>query len=297
MREVIDGVKKLIDEEGVFETLAGGETPFDRKLKFTALTDDVKSAATDYWGTSRSTVVSAALTYMLAAYGKDTEHIMSNSPIAHSSPCDTTGVPIDGILFREGVFRFLHSSYAFGGHRDTSGRCNTNNPPDDSGSWVEAVCGIRGPMTTADIALLDAESRGVCQDKIGTWSGTVGSNAAHKFRIVSDKIRVGDILCSRNGVDGANPLGKTGHIGIVVDAAEPPRIISLNRDMPHVEGVVLQSMPRPNDGSKMRIVARLIDESSIPQPHADAQETGFLHFVRDQIALLGDDVSAAGTEG
>jgi hypothetical protein len=288
MREVLSGAKTFLEEDGVFETLTRGETPFDRKLAFTRLTADLKSTPKDYWGTSKSTIVSAAVTYALAALGQNLEGIMRNSPITHSSPCDTTDIPLDGILFQEGVFRFIHSGYAFGGHRDVSGSCNADNPPEDCGSWIEAVCGVRGPMTTADIALLSAESQGICQDKVASWVGSTGSKAAHRFSVVSGDLRIGDILCSRNGVDHANPIGKTGHIGIVVNATEPPTIISFNRDMPHLEGVVLQSMPTPFDASKLRIAVRLTDESSIPQPqNLSTQPAEFVQFVEQQIGLLG----------
>jgi hypothetical protein len=163
-------------------------------------------------------------------------------------------------------FTFIHSGYAFGGHRDESRYPNGKLfGPEDCSSWVAKLCASKIQFSTVDqlfhyrncLIRNNEENEGILTDSSWANSGTELEMTrlfdAAKIKDPQRDILPGQLYVHRNFnedkiEDIYNSPGKAGHTGLVLgfnSDGKDSKIITMayGRDMPKVEGFGIQEFP------------------------------------------------------
>jgi hypothetical protein len=168
----------------------------------------------------------------------------------------------DGSL-RHG-FSFVHSGYAFGGHRSETDRFPKGKygGPEDCSSWISKVLGSTSQVTTADqLYFYRWKLNEASSDR--SYNGWI-KNAPERntldaiceplvIRDPQKDVRPGLVYCHRHFSLEKDPtlqetIGTGGHTAMVIDfisAGSESRFVTLgyNRDMPAMEGMGIQEFP------------------------------------------------------
>lgn len=253
-KEVLDGAAALLEIPGAFEALCSGQNPFDDTPRFATIVD-LKTDAKDYWGTSKSTFVSAALVHIANALNVDISK--ESLPIIYSSPRDNSDLTVDGIIIKLSGINIFHSGFVWGGHRMQT--YDGPNPPEDALSYIETICHLPHSLISYDLD---------CMRRIGTnestpisWPSTDGYKSAISFHIEPyDEMQVGDVLVIKYRMDSQDVYkGGGGFAAIVValptETNPSPTVITINRNncdpkcltpddvmVDNIEGVALQEV-------------------------------------------------------
>ena len=118
----------------------------------------------------------------------------------------------------------------------------------------------------------------VVDDKYSNWLGGAHGILPFKYQelLSLEDVRPGDILLMRKNCSHDNPLGISGHVGIITNTKgtfDPGQIeiLTANRDMPHIEGVGLQHVHKlitmNTNGTHDKVMyLRPVNTEVLPEP-------------------------------
>lgn len=220
------------DESVVFKYIAGGGSSLGNEIssELPLLSNTGLSAL--YWGTSAVTFTSHALltVHFALGSGKSLYNLNSESAIIYKA------------RYNDEELAFVHSGYAFGGHRGAARQQKFG--PEDCSSWVAKITGCSELFSTTDQLQIQRvlQGQGLVQD--GWQSSRTGRAMLPLYTqaIKSSEVKPGDIFVQRvfeTAKDSAdNNFGVSGHTGFVLERSGPRTLLCLSytRDMPHIEG-------------------------------------------------------------
>lgn len=229
------------DESVVFKYIAGGGSSIGNDIlsELPLISDHPPS--TQYWGTSAVTFTSHALLTVHCALG-------SGKSLYN---CDSDSAIIYKARYGGEVLAFVHSGYAFGGHREAA--IQQKFGPEDCSSWVAKITGCPELFSTADQLQTQRVLEGEEGFVQGGWQSSQAGRAMlplYTQAIKSSEVKPGDIFVQRafeptKDIADSSNLGVSGHTGFVLERSGPKSLlcVSYTRDMPYIEGFGISEVP------------------------------------------------------
>lgn len=280
MQLAITGAQSLMQKH--FSDIAEGSLPEGYALSHLNADITMLGDNPSIYGNSKGTFLkTAALTLYLSCIQKNTladvklSSENTGSWIDHTAMAHVTPLPVGLNLkslderferftysFSDELtpngFAFVHSGYAFGGHRNEP-RYPRGKPlgPEDCSSWVSKISGCPYPFTTYDQLLqyrLRFNERG---EMVPNWSSSALAKSMDEIceplviRDPQTQIQAGQLYCHRTFAKTDRDLTSTGiggHTGMVLGFNSQGRdskvvILAYGREMPHIEGFGVQQFP------------------------------------------------------
>lgn len=154
---------------------------------------------------------------------------------------------------------FIHSGYAFGGHRDVSNVSENPFAPEDCSSWIARTTDCLIPYSTYDQLQFYRSVYLPAATLEANWTSSVTYNAMRDrygpvlIRDPQKDIEEGQVYCHRRFDAVKDPtmattFGIGGHTALVtgfVSNGPDSQVVTIgyNRDMPNLEGFGLQAFP------------------------------------------------------
>lgn len=264
MVEVLQGAKTILSNLNDFTHLMNGEYP----SKYNILTDFPIWLGENILGTSKATYLTAAMIEMQLTLNPEVKtiselplpvqdpnhHWVDESSLAHLVPLPNKLVTELGESFLEDFpyyfsdqqtphgLVYLHSGYAFGGHRFESRYPDgKENGPEDCSSWMSKLLETDNPFSTSHLygLYLDAKNDTHYFEHADPF---VAELADKLIPIIDlpDEIAPGTVMAFRNINPKAAPLdlGHSGHTALVLGELEDGDllVLSYGRSMPKQEG-------------------------------------------------------------
>ncbi|MGD9591025.1 MAG: hypothetical protein AB7V32_00725 [Candidatus Berkiella sp.] len=282
MENILFNAKELILDDAVFIQLVKGQTLDDLSPPEIVILGD--SAA--IYGNSKLTYLnSAILEINLSLLGQESkiQHVLMNdynnwvdtSAIVHVTPLPISFSNIDIVadfsknfsfyfsdpLTPEG-FTFVHSGYAFGGHREEARYPDGKNfGPEDCSSWIAKIIGSEVLFSTIDqLYTYRMGQDEATRDYVdATW---LNSDSAKTMDVLDPvyvenpftDIHPGQVFAFRtfDTADHSSSAGISGHTALVIGVRENGNVVTLNyaRNMPIIEGFGISEYSWQSTASK-----------------------------------------------
>jgi len=305
MSEVLTGAKEILSDPESFHAIAQGQFP----TAFEALPPHPVHLGdlTTPYGNSQVTFLSAALAELsmdLLGEKSKIQHIPSGIPgawidsthIAHVTPFSSAIDPekIDAhftqdfsFYFSDPItpqgFAFIHSGYAFGGHRlepRYEGEGHEKIGPEDCSSWISKLTECAVSFSTIEqlytyrLSLPESERGYVDPNWIGTDRPKAIQATLSPVIIENplEDIHAGQIFAFRTFAteEHQDSAGTGGHTALVLDLCQEGKSLNVvtlafARNMPDVEGFGIQAFPWASDAHKETMFFNVLPSDQLPE--------------------------------
>jgi hypothetical protein len=246
LKEISSGVQSLIDQPLWTSSIFNGRLEiYDNSTRIPDTSDITNPYS--YYGTTKTTYVSATLIYTARYLGVSEDFDFTQSTIAQYYDLPT-GLELTMDLNLEPTKGYLipHSGYSFGGSRPNSkaliySSTATLNLAQDCSSWIEELSSIGKVLSTVDLLYFSRYKKD--PSLYPEWYAETGDALDNNFDVVDlsrEQPKIGDIMWYRNfknPEDVATAFGTSGHTGFLSNEFDPSAFNLLSCARSHEDGL------------------------------------------------------------